>query len=60
MKKILLNVSFDECIVAAFLQYCTDHNLTVVDPHEANISIRVFSDFVMDYLRDRFGTDEED
>ena len=43
-----------------FLQYCAEHNLAVYDPHEADISIRVFSDFVMEYLRDEFGTDEED
>ena len=60
MKNVVLNVSDDECVVSLFLQYCAEHHLTVVDPHEADISIRVFSDFVMDYLRDHFGTDEED
>ena len=60
MKSVVLNVSFDECMISSFLQYCAEHHLTVVDPHEADISIRVFSDFVTEYLRDHFGTDEED
>lgn len=60
MKNMLLKVSVDECMVALFLQYCSEHHLTVIDPHEADTSIRVFSDFVTEYLRDKFGTDEED
>lgn len=60
MESVLLNVDIDEVIVSMFLQYCAEHHLSVVDPHEADISIRVFSDFVMEYLRDKFGTDEED
>lgn len=60
MKDVVLNVSVDECLKSLFLQYCVDHHLSVADPHEMGISIRVFSDFVMDYLRDRYGIDEED
>lgn len=60
MKDVILSVDVDEVIVSLFLQYCSVHNLTVIDPHEADISIRVFSDFMVEYLRDKFGTDEED
>ena len=47
-------------VISSFLQYCAEHHLSVVDPHEADISLRVFSDFVTEYLSDHFGTDEED
>jgi hypothetical protein len=60
MKNMLLKVSVDECMVSLFLQYCSEHHLRVIDPHEADISIRVFSDFITEYLRDKFGTNEED
>lgn len=60
MDHVVLNVDIDEVIVSLFLQYCAEHHLSVVDPHEAGISIRVFSDFVMEYLKDHFDTDEED
>ena len=60
MKNVVLNVAIDEVICSLFLQYCVEHHLKIADPHEADISIRVFSDSVMEYLRDKFGTDEED
>lgn len=55
-----IRVPIKEVLLSMFLEYCSEHHLSVVNPHEADISIRVFSDFVMEYLRDELGTDEED
>lgn len=60
MKNVILNVSLDECMTSLFMQYCAEHNLSVYDPHETGISIKAFSDFVMEYLKGLFETDEEE
>ena len=56
---VIISVSEEELIVSLYNEYLINHNLVNEDYCATCISVKAFSDYIQQYLIDRYNLDEE-
>lgn len=56
---VIIAVSEEEIIVSLYNEYLIDHEMSNISEDELKMSIKAFSDYIQQYLIDRYNLDEE-
>lgn len=59
-KDIVISVSEKELIVSLYADYMIMHHMKIKSLDDARMSIKAFSDYIQQYLIDRYNEAEED
>lgn len=57
---VLVLISEDELIGSLYNDYCVRHSITNYTINDAKFSVKAFSDYIMEYLKDRYNLGEEE
>ena len=57
---VIISVSEEELIVSLYQDYLVRHKFVNEDFIKARITVKAFSDYILQYLVDRYNLDEED
>ena len=57
---VIISVSEEELIVSLYNNYLIMHRLSNLSQEDTKMSVKSFSDYIMEYLKDRYNLDEEE
>lgn len=57
---VIISVSEEELIVSLYHDYCIRHNMKNITQNDTKLSVSAFSDYIMEYLKDRYNLDDEE
>lgn len=60
MNNVIIAVSEEELIVSLYNDYLIRHSLTNYTVNDTRLTVKTFSDYIQDYLVDRYSLDEEE
>ena len=60
MNNVIIAVPEEELIVSLYNDYCVRHSITNYTVNDTKLSVKAFSDYIMEYLKDRYNLDEEE
>ena len=60
MNNVIISVSEEELIVSLYNDYCVRHSITNYTVNDTKLSVKAFSDYIMEYLKDRYNLHEEE
>lgn len=56
---VIISVSEESLIVSLYQDYMLRHDITVYTVNDTKLSVKAFSDYIQQYLIDRYNLDEE-
>ena len=59
MNNVIIAVP-EELIVSLYNDYCVRHRITNYTVNDTKLSVKAFSDYIMEYLKDRYNLGEEE
>lgn len=59
MSNVIISVSEEELIVSLYHDYLIGHNMTNYSFEDTRMTVKAFSDYIQQYLIDRYNLDEE-
>ena len=57
---VIISVSEEELIVSLYNDYLVRHGIINYTVNNTRLSVKAFSDYIMEYLKDRYNLDEEE
>ena len=57
---VIISVSEEELIVSLYNDYLVRHGIINYTVNDTRLSVKAFSDYIMEYLKDRYNLDEEE
>ena len=60
MKDILLAVSEEQMIKSLYAEFCISHCMQTDTTIGRRFSVKAFSDYIMEYLKDRYNLEDEE
>ena len=60
MNNVIISVPEEELIVSLYNNYLIEHKMTNFTQEELKISVKAFSDYILEYLKDRYGLEDEE
>lgn len=57
---VVISVSEDELIVSLYNDYLIRHNMLNLTQKYLKISVKAFSDYILEYLKDRYDLEDEE
>ena len=60
MNDVIISVPEEELIVSLYQNYVITHDLTHIDFVDPRIAVKIFSDYILEYLKDYYNLDEEE
>ena len=60
MNNVIIAVPEEELIVSLYNDYCCRHQITNYTVNDTKLSVKAFSDYIMEYLKDRYNLGEEE
>ena len=57
---VIISVSEEELIVSLYNDYLVRHGIINYTVNGTRLSVKAFSDYIMEYLKDRYNLDEEE
>lgn len=60
MNNVIIAVPEEELIISLYNDYLIGHKMSNLSPEDLKISVKAFSDYILQYLIDRYNLDEED
>ena len=57
---VIISVSEEELIVSLYQNYLITHDLSHIDFVDARMTVKAFSDYIMEYLKDLYNLEDED
>lgn len=60
MNNVIIAVPEEELIVSLYNDYLVSHGITNYTVNDTKLSVKAFSDYIQQYLIDRYNLDEED
>ena len=60
MNNVIIAVPEDELIVSLYNEYLISHSLTNYTVNDARMTVKAFSDYILEYLKDRYNLEDEE
>ena len=60
MNNVIIAVPEEELIVSLYNNYLVRHDIINYTVNGTKLSVKAFSDYIMEYLKDRYNLDEEE
>jgi hypothetical protein len=57
---VIIAVSEEELIVSLYNDYLVSHGITNYTVNDTKLSVKAFSDYIMEYLKDLYNLDDEE
>lgn len=57
---VIIAVPEEELIVSLYNDYLIGHKMSNLSPEDLKISIKAFSDYILEYLKDRYNLEDEE
>ena len=57
---VIISVSEEELIVSLYNNYLIDNGIINYTVNDTKLTVKAFSDYIMEYLKDRYNLDEEE
>ena len=57
---VIISVSEEELIVSLYNDYLIGHNMSNLTQDDLKISIKAFSDYILEYLKARYDLEDEE
>ena len=57
---VIIAVPEEELIVSLYNDYCIRHGITNYTVNDTKLSVKAFSDYIMEYLKDRYNLEDEE
>ena len=57
---VIIAVPEEELIVSLYNDYLVRHGIINYTVNDTRLSVKAFSDYIMEYLKDRYNLDEEE
>lgn len=60
MNNVIIAVPEEELIVSLYNDYLVSHGITNYTVNDTKLSVKAFSDYIMEYLKDRYNLEDEE
>lgn len=60
MNNVIISVPEEELIVSLYNDYLVRHGITNYTVNDTKLSVKAFSDYIMEYLKDRYNLEDEE
>ena len=60
MNNVIIAASEEELIVSLYNDYLVSHSLTNYTVNDTKLTVKAFSDYIMEYLKDRYNLEDEE
>ena len=57
---VIISVSEEELIVSLYNDYLITHGITNYTVNDTKLTVKAFSDYIMEYLKDRYNLEDEE
>ena len=57
---VIIAVPEDELIVSLYNDYLITHGITNYTVNDTKLTVKAFSDYIMEYLKDRYNLEDEE
>lgn len=57
---VIIAVPEEELIVSLYNDYLVSHGITNYTVNDTKLSVKAFSDYIMEYLKDRYNLEDEE
>ena len=57
---VIIAVPEEELIVSLYNNYLITHEITIYTVNDTKLSVKAFSDYIMEYLKDRYNLEDEE
>ena len=57
---VLISVPEEELIVSLYNNYLIDHRLSNLSQEDTKMTVKAFSDYILEYLKDRYNLEDEE
>ena len=57
---VIISVSEEELIVSLYNKYLVDNGIINYTVNDTKLSVKAFSDYIMEYLKDRYNLEDEE
>lgn len=57
---VIIAVPEEELIVSLYNDYCVTHRIANYTVNDAKLSVKAFSDYILEYLKDRYNLEDEE
>ena len=55
---VIIAVSEEELIVSLYNDYLITHGITIYTVNDTKLTVKAFSDYILEYLKDRYDLDD--
>ena len=60
MNNVIIGVPEEELIVSLYNEYLVSHEIVNYTVNDTKLTVKAFSDYILEYLKDRYNLDEEE
>ena len=60
MNLVIVSVPEEELIVSLYYDYLVRHNMINRNINDTKLTVKAFSDYIMEYLKDRYNLEDEE
>ena len=60
MNNVIVSIPEEELIVSLYNDYLIGHKMSNLTQEDLKMSVKAFSDYILEYLKDRYDLDEEE
>ena len=60
MNNVIIEVPKEELIVSLYDDYLVSHSLTNYNVNDTKLTVKAFSDYILEYLKDRYHLEDEE
>ena len=60
INNVIISVPEEELIVSLYHDYCVRYKIINYTVNDIKLSVKAFSDYIMEYLKDRYNMGEEE
>ena len=57
---VLISVSEEELIVSLYTEYLVRHGMINYTVNDAKLTVKAFSDYILEYLKDHYNLEDEE